>query len=224
MNSKRGISVTDAQNVILKNVTIKPADETAVSLRNCQNIEIRDLTSPADTFLHLKGSRSSNIKLSGNNLSNVEEKIVLEKEVPASAIIIEDPADTAIDPIEAPFDIPDLQRPVFPDRTFNIVDYGAKCDGTTKNTKAFNKAITACHKAGGGKVLVPEGKWLTGAIHLKSNVNLHFQKGAEIHFSADPKDYLPVVFTRWAGSAGRKVTMVTSSSFFVCVHMPVDLY
>ena len=137
--------------------------------------------------------------LSNNNLSKVEEKIVLGKEVSANAIIIKDPADTVIVPIEAPFDMPDLQRPVFPDRTFNVVNYGAKCDGTTKNTKAFNKAITACHKAGGGKVLIPEGKWLTGAIHLKSNVNLHMSKGTEIHFSDDPGDYLPVVFTRWAG-------------------------
>ena len=80
-----------------------------------------------------------------------------------------------------------------------LSDYGAKGDGTTKNTAAFRKAIEACHKAGGGTVLVPAGKWLTGAIHLKSHVNLHMEKDAEIHFSDDPQDYLPVVFTRWAG-------------------------
>ena len=72
-------------------------------------------------------------------------------------------------------------------------------DGVTKNTEAFRNAITACNEAGGGQVLVPPGKWLTGAIHLQSNVNLHLQEGAEIHFSDDPDDYLPVVFTRWAG-------------------------
>ena len=104
-----------------------------------------------------------------------------------------------IAPIEAPFKMPQLQRPVFPDRTFSIVDYGAKGDGTTKNTEAFAKAIAACSGAGGGKVLVPSGKWFTGAIHLESNVNLCFQEGAEIHFSDDPADYLPVVFTRWQG-------------------------
>ena len=107
------------------------------------------------------------------------------------------PAEIA--PIHAPFEMPQLKRPVFADRTFNIVDYGAKGDGTTKNTTAFGEAIAACHKAGGGKVLVPAGKWLTGAIHLKSHVNLHMEKDAEIHFSDDPQDYLPVVFTRWAG-------------------------
>ncbi|MEN8192375.1 MAG: glycosyl hydrolase family 28 protein, partial [Bacteroidota bacterium] len=86
-----------------------------------------------------------------------------------------------------------------PDKTFNIINYGAKSDGKTKNTKAFKAAIGACSAAGGGTVLVPSGKWFTGSIHLKSNVNLHFEEGAELHFSENPNDYLPVVLTRWAG-------------------------
>ena len=104
-----------------------------------------------------------------------------------------------IAPIIAPFPMPQLKRPVFPDRAFNIADFGAVGDGTTKNTTAIAAAIAACDNAGGGKVLVPAGQWLTGAIHLKSNVNLHMQEGAELHFSDDPQDYLLVVFTRWAG-------------------------
>lgn len=105
-----------------------------------------------------------------------------------------------IEPVRAPFNMPQLKKPVFPDKTFNIIAFGAKGDGTTKNTDAFKKAIEACSAAGGGMVIVPAGKWLTGAIHLKSNVNLHLEQGAEIHFSDDPDDYLPVVFTRWAGT------------------------
>jgi len=104
-----------------------------------------------------------------------------------------------IEKIKAPFKMPQLKRPVFRKKVFNISQYGAKGDGKTKNTEAFRKAIEACTSAGGGKVLVPKGKWFTGPIHLKSNVNLHFEEGAELHFSDDPKDYLPVVFTRWAG-------------------------
>jgi len=104
-----------------------------------------------------------------------------------------------IEPIRAPFDMPQLARPTFPDRVFNVVQYGAVGDGKTNSTAAFRKAIDACSAAGGGTVLVPPGRWLTGAIHLKSNVNLHFEEGCEIHFSDRPEDYLPVVFTRWTG-------------------------
>jgi polygalacturonase len=57
----------------------------------------------------------------------------------------------------------------------------------------------ACSKAGGGKVLVPKGKWLTGAIRMHSNVNLHLDPEAEIIFSTNFADYLPVVFSRFEG-------------------------
>ena len=109
------------------------------------------------------------------------------------------PLPDKIAPINAPFPMSPLKRPVFPDRSFNLTDYGAKGDGTTKNTESFRNAIAACNAAGGGRVIVPPGQWFTGPIHLKSHVNLHLQEGAEIHFSHDPQDYLPVVFTRWAG-------------------------
>ncbi|MFO7974107.1 MAG: glycoside hydrolase family 28 protein [Candidatus Hydrogenedentota bacterium] len=105
----------------------------------------------------------------------------------------------AIAPLDAPFRMPKLERPQFPDRVYDITDYGAKGDGETKNTDAICKAIEACATAGGGTVRVPAGTWLTGAVHLESNVNLHLEAGAELHFSTDPEDYLPVVFTRWAG-------------------------
>jgi polygalacturonase len=110
------------------------------------------------------------------------------------------PMPSEIEPVTAPFPLPQFARPRFPDKFFNIKDFGGKNDGKTKNTEAFRKAIEACSKSGGGYVVVPEGKWFTGAVHLKSNVNLHFEEGAEIHFSDDPNDYLPPVFTRWAGT------------------------
>lgn len=87
--------------------------------------------------------------------------------------------------------------PKFPERDFVVTDYKAVGDGKTDCTKAFRAAIEACNKAGGGRVVVPEGKYLTGAIHLKSHVNLHVAKGATILFSTNPADYLPVVFTRF---------------------------
>jgi len=92
-----------------------------------------------------------------------------------------------------------IHPPKFPDKEFNIIEYGAKGDGITDCTVAFAKAIAACNAAGGGKVVVPAGEFLTGAIHLKSNVNLYISKNAVVKFSTDPKKYLPMVFTRWEG-------------------------
>ncbi|WP_018479486.1 glycoside hydrolase family 28 protein [Pontibacter roseus] len=92
-----------------------------------------------------------------------------------------------------------INPPSFPDRDFLVTAYGAVGDGTVDCTEAFRKAIAACNEAGGGRVVVPEGKYLTGPIHLKSNVNLHVVKNATILFSTDPADYLPLVHTRWEG-------------------------
>lgn len=89
--------------------------------------------------------------------------------------------------------------PKFPKKDFLITKYGAVADGKTLNTDAFRKAIEACATAGGGRVVVPSGTFLTGAIHLKSNVNLYLQKNATVKFSMDAKDYLPIVHTRWEG-------------------------
>lgn len=91
-----------------------------------------------------------------------------------------------------------IKAPVFKKKDFFITTFGAKADGVTKNTMAFKKAIEACNAAGGGRVVVPKGKFLTGAIYLKSNVNLYLQDGAVIVFSQDTKDY-PIVLSRWEG-------------------------
>lgn len=92
-----------------------------------------------------------------------------------------------------------VKEPVFSKNIYNISDFGAISDGKTDNTIAFNKAIKKCTESGGGKVLVPEGKYLTGPIHLDDNVNLHIVKGAEILFSTNPKDYYPLVPTAYEG-------------------------
>ena len=93
-----------------------------------------------------------------------------------------------------------IKAPRFPARDFSIVDYGARPGADTDNAEAIRKAILACHVAGGGRVVVPPGVFHTGAIHLKSNVNLHISRGATLKFSPDPAKYLPVVYTRFEGT------------------------
>jgi unsaturated rhamnogalacturonyl hydrolase len=92
-----------------------------------------------------------------------------------------------------------IKAPKFPARDFPITDYGARPDASD-STDAIRKGIDACHVAGGGRVVIPAGVFHTGAIHLKSNVNLHLADGATLKFSADPAQYLPAVYTRFEGT------------------------
>lgn len=104
--------------------------------------------------------------------------------------------DEIIPPIDAPFEMPQLKRPEIPFKKFDIRDYGAEEGGLTKNTEAIKTAIAAAVKTGGGIIVIPKGKWLTGPIHLDNNINLYISKDAELLFSQDIGDYLPVVFSR----------------------------
>ncbi len=107
-----------------------------------------------------------------------------------------------IAPLNPPFAMAELKRPVFHDNTFNIRDFGAvemSTDGSVKNTDAIHRAIETAHAAGGGTVLIPAGSWLTGPIHLMSNINLHISEGAVVRFSENREDYLPVVIQRHEG-------------------------
>ncbi|MET0792142.1 MAG: glycoside hydrolase family 28 protein [Polyangiaceae bacterium] len=102
--------------------------------------------------------------------------------------------------VVAPFPTPRFERPKFPTAVFDIRDFGARADAKTKNTVAIRRAIEAAGRAGGGSVVIPKGRWLTGPIHLQSNINLYVAPGAELLFSTDFADYLPPVFTRWEGT------------------------
>jgi polygalacturonase len=93
-----------------------------------------------------------------------------------------------------------IQPPKFPvGKIYLLPIFGGRGDGKTDCTEAFRNAIAECVKAGGGTVMVPAGVFLTGPIHLKSGVNLHVAKGGTVRFSRNPKDYLPLVYTRWEG-------------------------
>lgn len=86
-----------------------------------------------------------------------------------------------------------------PKQFYNVLNYGAKNDSSKLATLSIDQAITAASKAGGGTVYFPAGKYLTGSIHLKSNITILIDAGAELHFSNNFNDYLPMVETRYEG-------------------------
>lgn len=91
-----------------------------------------------------------------------------------------------------------VREPDIPMRDFCITNYGAKADGTVA-TDAFEAAMRSADLAGGGRIIVPSGKWLTGRIRLRNNCELHFEDGAVLSFTDSPADYLPSVPTSWEG-------------------------
>lgn len=117
----------------------------------------------------------------------------------AGAAALRTPAMAAADPwSQLPAILKRIQAPAFPKRDFEITRYGARDGGKIDNSEAFRKAIDEAARAGGGRVVVPPGVFLTGAIHLKSNVNLAVGRDATIKFNPDPKLY-PIVVTRFEG-------------------------
>lgn len=101
---------------------------------------------------------------------------------------------------ESPFGFEPLELFDFPEKEFVITKYGAKRDDAKATTVAIGKAMAACNKAGGGKVVIPSGQWLTGPVHFKSNCNLVLSQGAELVFEDNPELYLPAVQASWEGA------------------------
>ncbi|HEX3695002.1 MAG TPA: glycosyl hydrolase family 28-related protein [Polyangia bacterium] len=91
-----------------------------------------------------------------------------------------------------------VKPPTFPNKTCALGDYGGNGDGVTDNTAAFAAAIAACSKAGGGHVTVPAGTFVTGAIALLDDIDLHIDAGTTLAFSGDETKY-PLVLTRYQG-------------------------
>jgi len=121
--------------------------------------------------------------------------------VPAAEAPVPEAAPAAPEWARVPAILARIVAPVFPAREFAITDYGAVPGGQTDCTAAIARAIAACHDAGGGHVTVAAaGVFLTGPIHLKSNVDLRIAAGSTLRFVADPPRYLPVVLTRWEGT------------------------
>ena len=102
-----------------------------------------------------------------------------------------------------PFSMPEVTAPVFPATEVNVRDFGADPTGRQLCTDAFARAVDALVAKGGGHLVVPQGVWVTGPIVLKSNIDLHLQKGAVIQFAAD-EDLYPLVKTSFEGLDTRR--------------------
>ena len=96
------------------------------------------------------------------------------------------------------FELPKIYTPHFKRDTVNILQYGAVADGITLNSASINKAIEVCAKQGGGTVVIPAGSFVTGPIIMKSNVNLHLNRGALVIFTPDFNQY-PLVVSSFEG-------------------------
>ena len=91
-----------------------------------------------------------------------------------------------------------IKPPTFPNQNFPITKFGAIANSNIDCTSAIASAITSCSNDGGGHVIIPSGKFLTGAIKLSSNVDLHLEAGAILQFSPNPAEYPPEP-TRYQG-------------------------
>src|SRR6185295_5939819 len=98
-------------------------------------------------------------------------KTVGQAGVAVAALGVRTPAQPAAPDLWAEADaiLRRIKPPTFPDRTFEITKYGAAANRDAVATDAFRAAIAACHDAGGGRVIVPAGRFLTGPIALRSN-------------------------------------------------------
>lgn len=100
---------------------------------------------------------------------------------------------------ETPWGTEQFRLPVFNEKQFPITGYGAKTGSAINNQTAIQAAIDDCNSKKGGSVIIPEGTWKTSFITLKSNVNLHLEKGAVLLFIDDFELYKVPTFTRWEG-------------------------
>ena len=99
---------------------------------------------------------------------------------------------------DVPFDMPIVKEPVIPQRSVSLVDYGAVGDGITLCTDAFASAMKDLASMGGGRLIVPDGIWLTGPIGFENNTELHLEDNAVIVFSTD-QDLYPIIDTNFEG-------------------------
>ncbi len=183
--------VADRENVIC-------IDLTAMTQKMIQE------AGPEESWKYfVQGDGTHNNNFGAYEISKLVVRAIIDKNIPLKQYIRNYPEEknsNVVTAPEAPFTFEPLVMFNFPQKDFNIARYGARKDDAKATSAAFAKAMEACNKAGGGRVVVPAGEWLTGPVHFRSNCNLYLDEGAVLVFDDDPQLYLPAVRTSWEGS------------------------
>ena len=176
-----------------------------------EKVDLIDLTAMTTAMLQaagpddsekffVKGDGTHNNEYGATQIASLVVRSIIDKNMGLASHVRNFQQPNVITAPEAPFEFKPLVMFQFPAKDFVITKYGAKAGDVKANTTAFAKAMEACNKAGGGRVVVPAGEWLTGPIHFKSNCNLYLSEGCKLVFEDDPQLYLPAVQTSWEGS------------------------
>ena len=177
-------------------IDLHKSSEALIVKEGVENSRRLFLNIPANHFKNYKGKEEDNTHFSEYGASSMASLVcqsIKEQNLPLAKYL------KASDFKEKfAFELPKIYKPHFKLDTFNIVKYGAVADGMTLNSAAINKTIDACASKGGGTVLIPRGSFVTGPILMKSNVNLHLNKGALVIFSSDFSQY-PLVASSFEG-------------------------
>jgi len=177
-------------------IDLHKSSETLIVTEGVENSKRFFLHIPADHFKNSKGIKEDNTHFSeygAASMASLVCKSIKDQKLPLFNYL--KPAGFKDKFL---FELPKIYTPHFKKDSFNILNYGAIADGLTLNSIAINNAIDACSKQGGGTVIVPAGSYVSGPIIMKSNINLHLQKGALVIFSSAFDQY-PLVVSSFEG-------------------------
>ncbi|MBC7889452.1 MAG: right-handed parallel beta-helix repeat-containing protein [Ferruginibacter sp.] len=177
-------------------IDLHKSSEALIVKGGVENSKRLFLNIPAGHFKNYKGKEEDNTHFSEYGASSIASLVcqgIKDQQLPL--VVYLKPSGFKE---KSAFELPKIYAPHFKKDSFNILNYGAIADGYTLNAPAFKKAIEACAEKGGGTVVVPAGSFVTGPIIMKSNINLHLQKGALVIFSPDFNQY-PLVVSSFEG-------------------------
>ena len=177
-------------------IDLHKSSEALLVKEGVENSKRLFLHIPANHFKNAPGAKEDNTHFSEYGaalMASLVCKEVMEQQLPLGGYLLPSGFKNKFT-----FELPKVYSPHFKLDTVNIMQYGAVADGRTLNSAAINKAINTCAEKGGGTVVIPAGSYVTGPIIMKSNINLHLEKGALVIFSEDFNQY-PLVVSSFEG-------------------------